>query len=231
MAIDTDLHSLVINELTKAKYDELAAQGLINENELYIVTDAETAVKVKEGGALVGDGTSAAPLDISDAFKSQLSGNIEALNKEIEDRIAADELEAQTRQEKDEELQQAINNEAQTRQTKDEEILAELASKADELQGKINSEAQTRQEKDTELTSKISQEISDRKSGDSALQNAIDAEKNARETADSELEELINEKTQALEDSKQDNLTAGTNMEITNNTISTVATQVIRRRW
>lgn len=103
---NTDLHSLVINELTKAKYKELDTQGLINENELYIVTDAETAITIKEGGALSGDGTSDKPLDISDEFKTQLSGNIEALNKEIEDRTAADAT-----------LQTNINSEAETRQS------------------------------------------------------------------------------------------------------------------
>lgn len=190
--IDTDLHSLVINELTKAKYKELDTQGLINENELYIVTDAKTAVIVnKDSGALVGDGTSDDPLDISDEFKTQLSGNIEALNKEIEDRTAADAT----------------------------------------LQTNINSEAETRANKDTELQGAIESEVETRQSEITRVEGLITTEANTRAEGYENLTELVNTEVQNLKDTKQDNLTAGTNMEITNNTISTVATQVIRRKW
>lgn len=189
--IDTDLHSLVINELTKAKYKELDTQGLINENELYIVTDADTAITIKEGGALSGDGTSDNPLDISDEFKSQLSGNIEALNKEIEDRTAADAT----------------------------------------LQTNINSEAETRANKDTELQGAIESEVETRQSEITRVEGLITTEANTRAEGYENLTELVNTEVQNLKDTKQDNLTAGTNMEITNNTISTVATQVIRRKW
>ena len=39
MAIDTNVKELIINELTKAQYDAAVQEGLINENELYMVTD------------------------------------------------------------------------------------------------------------------------------------------------------------------------------------------------
>lgn len=188
---DTNLHSLVINELTKVQYDKLDAQGLINENELYIVTDADTAIIIKEGGALVGDGTSGDPLDISDEFKSKLYGNIEGLNKEIEDRTAAD----------------------------------------DTLQTNINSEEQTRANKDTELQGAIESEVETRQSEITRVEGLITTEANTRAEGDENLTELVNTKVQNLKDTKQDNLTAGTNIEIVDNTVSTIATQVIRRKW
>ena len=175
--IDTDLHSLVINELTKAKYKELDTQGLINENEIYIVTDAETAITIKEGGALSGDGTSDKPLDISDEFKTQLSGDLEEITSKITQ-------EASDRQSADATLQTNINSEAETRQ-----------SEITRVEGLITTEANTRAEGDENLT------------------------------------ELVNTEVQNLKDTKQDNLTAGTNIEIVDNTVSTIATQVIRRKW
>lgn len=192
---NTDLHSLVINELTKDKYDKLATQGLISENELYIVTDAETAVKVKEGGALSGDGTSGDPLDISDEFKSQLSGDLEEITNKITQ-------EASDRQSADATLQANINSEAET-----------LANKDTELQGAIESEVETRQ---SEIT---------------RVEGLITTEANTRAEGDENLTELVNTEVQNLKDTKQDNLTAGTNIEIVDNTVSTIATQVIRRKW
>lgn len=195
MAIDTDLHSLVINELTKGKYDELAAQGLINENELYIVTDAETAVKVKEGGALSGDGTSANPLDISEEFKTQLSGDLE-------------------------EITNKITQEVSDRQSADEQ-----------LQQNIDSEAQARQEEDTKLQQAITSEENTRESEIARVEGLITTEANTRAEGDENLTELVNTEVQNLKDTKQDNLTPGTNIKIENNTVSTIATQVIRRKW
>lgn len=235
MATDTDLHSLVINELTKAQYDELAAQGLISENELYIVTDAETAITIKEGGALSGDGTSANPLDISEEFKTQLSGDLEEITNKITQ-------EASDRQSADEQLQQNINSEARTRQEEDTKLQQAITSKATELsntittestrlEGLVNAEKEARTAKDTEIASNLSQEISQRKSEITRVEGLITTEANNRAEEDEKLTELVNTEVQNLKDTKQDNLTAGTNIEIVDNTVSTIATQVIRRKW
>lgn len=47
----------------------------------------------------------------------------------------------------------------------------------------------------------------------------------------SDLDKPVSTAQQEALDLKQDVLTAGTNMEITNNTINTTATQIIRRKW
>lgn len=47
----------------------------------------------------------------------------------------------------------------------------------------------------------------------------------------SDLDKPISTAQQEALDLKQNVLTAGTNMEITNNTINTTATQIIRRKW
>ena len=39
MATDINLSQLVINKLTKSQYNEAAASNLINDNELYFITD------------------------------------------------------------------------------------------------------------------------------------------------------------------------------------------------
>lgn len=281
---NTDLHSLVINELTKVQYDELAAQGNINENELYIVTDAETAIIIeKEGGALVGDGTSGNPLDISKEFKTQLSGNIEALNKEIEDRTAADATlqtninsEAETRANRDTELQGAIESEVETRESEIARVEDIVAEEDEKLQQSITTEVNTRKSEITRVEGLISSEAATRYSEDTNLTNLINSKtaelestkqdnliagdniaitgttisatytagdgiditdgviSNTRVSA--EWGNIIGDITTQADlqeelSKKQDNLTAGTHMEITNNTISTVATQVIRRKW
>jgi len=47
----------------------------------------------------------------------------------------------------------------------------------------------------------------------------------------SDLDKPVSTAQQEALDLKQNVLTAGTNMEITNNTINTTATQIIRRKW
>lgn len=47
----------------------------------------------------------------------------------------------------------------------------------------------------------------------------------------SDLDKPVSNAQQEALDLKQNVLTAGTNMEITNNTINTTATQIIRRKW
>ena len=41
MAIETNINELVINKLTKTQYKEAQDAGLINETELYLVTDSD----------------------------------------------------------------------------------------------------------------------------------------------------------------------------------------------
>lgn len=193
MAIDTDLNSLIINELTKAKYDELAAAGLINENELYIVTDAETAVKTKEGGALVGDGTSANPLDISEEFKTQLSNNAAVLAQEILDRQAADS-----------QLQDNIASEAETRSQADAGLQEEITR----VEGVVTEET-------GKLQQSITSEANTRKSEIIRVEGLISTEAQTRRAEDVSMTELIN--------SKQDVLTPGINISIVDNVISSTA--------
>lgn len=88
MAEDKKLSQLIINEMTKAQYDALPT---INEDEIYVITDAETAVKT-DNITIVGDGTSANPIAVSSELLSKIDG-------EIEDRT-----------EKDEELEQSISD-------------------------------------------------------------------------------------------------------------------------
>lgn len=47
----------------------------------------------------------------------------------------------------------------------------------------------------------------------------------------SDMDKPVSTATQDALDLKQDTLIAGTNMEISSNTISTTATQIIRRKW
>lgn len=88
MAEDKKLSQLIINEMTKAQYDALPT---INEDEIYVITDAETAVKT-DNTTIVGDGTSANPIAISSELLSKIDGEIE------------------NRTEKDEELEQSISD-------------------------------------------------------------------------------------------------------------------------
>lgn len=88
MAEDKKLSQLIINEMTKAQYDALPT---INEDEIYVITDAETAVKT-DNTTIVGDGTSANPIAVSSELLSKIDGEIE------------------NRTEKDEELEQSISD-------------------------------------------------------------------------------------------------------------------------
>lgn len=49
MAVETPVQTLIINRLTQAQYDELKLNDELNDNELYITTDAEeTLSKVSQ---------------------------------------------------------------------------------------------------------------------------------------------------------------------------------------
>ena len=40
MPVDTKLNNLVMNKLTTAQYEQLVENGQVNDNELYLTTDA-----------------------------------------------------------------------------------------------------------------------------------------------------------------------------------------------
>ena len=87
MVKDTKVQELIINELTKEQYDQLKDSGLVNDNELYMVTDEdyitpeemETALEDKQNVLTAGNGIDitndviSANLDIT---WGDISGNI-----------------------------------------------------------------------------------------------------------------------------------------------------------
>ena len=97
-----------------------------------------------------------------------------------------------------------INNEATARTQADTD-----------LQNNINNEATARTQADEELQTHINDEVNARTQADTELQTNINNEANARTQADAELQSKIN--------TKQDTLTAGENIKIENNVISSIS--------
>ena len=66
MPVDTKLNNLVMNKLTTAQYEQLVENGQVNDNELYLTTDAnyptqqdmETALATKQDVLTAGSGIS-----------------------------------------------------------------------------------------------------------------------------------------------------------------------------
>ena len=79
----------------------------------------------------------------------------------------------------------------------------------------INAESTARTQADTELQTHINDEVNARTQADTELQTNINNEATARTQADSELQSKIN--------AKQDTLTAGENIKIENNVISSIS--------
>lgn len=66
MPVDTKLNNLIMNKLTTAQYEQLVENGQVNDNELYLTTDAnyptqqdmETALATKQDVLTAGSGIS-----------------------------------------------------------------------------------------------------------------------------------------------------------------------------
>ena len=89
MATDQKLSQLIINEMTKAQYDALGTS--VKEDEIYVLTDAETAIKT-DGTTIQGDGTSDNPISIAADLLQKIDDEIES------------------REENDEEFSQALSD-------------------------------------------------------------------------------------------------------------------------
>ena len=114
--------------------------------------------------------------------------------------------EAQTREQADTALQNAINAEKSAREQGDTTLLRAINTEKSAreqgdttLQQAINTEKSAREQADTNLQQNINAETSAREQGDTALQNAINAEKSAREQADTNLQNKIDNGTLKIE--------------------------------
>ena len=94
------------------------------------------------------------------------------------------------------------------------------------LQSNIDTEEAARIAADSTLQSNIDSEAATRLANDTTLQGNIDAEETARIAADSNLQSQITSNDgdiTTLQSSKQDNLTAGTGIDLTANTVTNTA--------
>ena len=105
-------------------------------------------------------------------------------------------------------LQNNIDNEASARAHDDSTLSTQIGTVANNL----TSEQVIRNNTDTALSDRINTEITNRQSADGALSDSLTTEVNARQSADITLTAAVA--------GKQDKLTAGTNITITNNVIS-----------
>jgi hypothetical protein len=163
MAEDKKLSQLIINEMTKAQYDAL---DRVNEDEIYILTDAENTIKT-DTTSIVGDGSTQNPVAIAPTVLNKI-------DTEISERI-----------EKDSEFEQDLNSLTTTidnhiinksnphEVTKDQVGLGNVDNTSDldkpvstATQTAINSEKTAREQA-------INQEITDRTNADNALRTSI----------------------------------------------------------
>lgn len=105
-------------------------------------------------------------------------------------------------------LQNNIDNEAFARANDDSTLSTQISTVANNL----STETENRTAADTALSDRINTEINNRQSADGALNASLTMEVNARQSADNTLTATVA--------GKQDKLTAGTNITITNNVIS-----------
>ena len=161
--------------------------------------------------------------DARTASDSALSTRIDSLSSSLSAETAAREAADQT-------LQGNIDAEAQARADADDDLSDDIVAEANarstadaRIDQAWQEEATTRGTADQALQAAIDAEAASRVSGDSANANSIVAETNARQAADSDLQDAIDGLSTAM-DGKQDTLTAGTGIDITNNVISTTST-------
>lgn len=115
------------------------------------------------------------------ALEAKIQDNNSALEKEIEDRKAADEA-LQMSITKEVEDRTAADTALDTKFTKAISDEATARAEADTtLQGKLDTETQTRQQADTNLQSQITKEVSDREAADTAISERVT--KNATDLA------------------------------------------------
>ena len=141
------------------------------------------------------------------AVDERLDALEEGLQKETDDRIAADEL----INEKLDEVKNDLDDEVQDRIAADLELQAQIDTLSDistELEGKIEAETAAReeadkalQEADKALQEAIEAEAKRAQDAEKQLQDNIDAEAETREEQDSELQEQIDENELVVDDS------------------------------
>ena len=144
------------------------------------------------------------------AVDERLDALEEGLQKETDDRIAADEalqeaIEAETaaREEADKALQEAIDDEVQDRIAADLELQAQIDTLSDisaELEEKIDAETAAREEADKALQDAIDAEASAREEADKALQEAIEAEVKRAQDAEKQLQDNIDAEAETREE-------------------------------
>ena len=167
MAEDKKLSQLIINEMTKAQYDAL---DRVNEDEIYILTDAENTVKT-DTTSIVGDGSIQNPIAIAPAILTKI------------------DTEISERTEKDSEIEQSLTTLTNTTTnhindkhnphevTKDQVGLGNVDNTSD-IDKPISTATQTALNTaiSTEKLAReqaISQEITDRTNADDALRTKI----------------------------------------------------------
>lgn len=131
------------------------------------------------------------------------------LEPHSDEKIPSEKLVKETIDYVESSLDNKINNVSSNLQTEIRDRQAEI-SRVSEL---ISNEEAARILADSQLDDKISQEISNREAEITRVEGLISEEQSARQLAD-----------QNLQNTKQDNLTAGDNISIINNTISAVDT-------
>lgn len=148
-----------------------------------------------------------------------LSSRIDSLSSSLS-------AEARAREEADTALQNNITAEATARQNADAGLSADIVAEANarsqadaELEQAWQSEATTRGTADQALQTAIDNEASARAAGDLTNTQAINAEVANRVAADNTLQGNIDALSTVV-DGKQNELTAGTGIDITNNVIS-----------
>lgn len=101
------------------------------------------------------DAEAAAREEADEELRNEIGGFQEALNKEIQDRIAGDQTLQGNIETTKQELQQYIQQESEARQDEDNNLQQSIESTKTELQQEIQEEAQARESADTEINTKL----------------------------------------------------------------------------
>ena len=220
--IDTNTADIASEEASRIAADGVLQTNIDSEESARISADNTLQSNIDSEAAtrLANDNTLQANIDTEEASRISADTTLQSnIDSEASTRATADttlqsniDSEETARASADTTLQANIDSEATARASADTAEAATRLANDNTLQANIDSEASTRATADTNLQSNIDAEAATRLANDNTLQSNIDSEAATR---------LANDNT--LQSEKQDNLTAGTGIDLTANTVTNTA--------
>ena len=220
--IDTNTADIASEQASRIAADGVLQTNIDSEESARISADntLQTNIDSEAATRLANDNTLQANIDTEEASRISADTTLQSnIDSEASTRATADttlqsniDSEETARASADTTLQANIDSEATARASADTAEAATRLANDNTLQANIDSEASTRATADTNLQSNIDAEAATRLANDNTLQSNIDSEAATR---------LANDNT--LQSEKQDNLTAGTGIDLTANTVTNTA--------